>query len=307
MEVFTVFTQVLVLFILMMIGYIVRRLNIVDSTFSKNLSNFLFAIILPAMIINSMNFPFSIKVLIDGGWLIIISMGVMLFSVIISMIAIKFFKVDILSENVYYFGLIFSNFSFMGFPVISAIYGQEGVLYTSIFILVIRILFNTVGVAIMQRGSGGKDKIQLKNILNPPIIAVFIGLTIFLFKIQIPKPIAMSLSMLSSAMTPLGMIVIGLILANQKFTQMFSDVKVYIASFIRLIFIPVCLLIPLKMLGFDSLIVGVPVIVTAMPMAATASILAEKYNGNSYLGAQCMFVSSLLSIITIPLIVFLVI
>jgi hypothetical protein len=290
-----------------MVGFTVRRLNLVDSSFSKNLSNFVFNIVFPAMIIYSMDYPFSFKTLIDGIWLIVISLGIVIFSGVVSIVTVKLLKVDRLSENVYHFGILFSNFSFMGFPVTSALYGKEGMFYTSIFIILLRLLFNTLGVVIMQRGQENTVKIDFKSIINPPIVAVVIGLIMFLFSLDFPKPISMSISMIASTITPLGMIIVGLILANEKFSEMFSNYKVYVVSFIRLVFLPLCVLLVLKVLGFESLMIGIPVIITAMPMAASASILAEKYNGNSYLGAQCVFISTLLSIITIPLIALLVI
>ncbi|MDK2811413.1 MAG: malate permease [Petroclostridium sp.] len=307
MSFLTTFNQILVLFILLMVGFTVRRLNLVDSSFSKNLSNFVFNIVFPAMIIYSMDYPFSFKTLIDGIWLIVISLGVVIFSGVVSIVTVKLLKVDRLSENVYHFGILFSNFSFMGFPVTSALYGKEGMFYTSIFIILLRLLFNTLGVVIMQRGQENTVKIDFKSIINPPIVAVVIGLIMFLFSLDFPKPISMSISMIASTITPLGMIIVGLILANEKFSEMFSNYKVYVVSFIRLVFLPLCVLLVLKVLGFESLMIGIPVIITAMPMAASASILAEKYNGNSYLGAQCVFISTLLSIITIPLIALLVI
>ncbi|MBZ4646211.1 MAG: putative permease [Clostridia bacterium] len=307
MSFLTTFNQILVLFILLMVGFTVRRLNLVDSSFSKNLSNFVFNIVFPAMIIYSMDYPFSFKTLIDGIWLIVISLGIVIFSGVVSIVTVKLLKVDRLSENVYHFGILFSNFSFMGFPVTSALYGKEGMFYTSIFIILLRLLFNTLGVVIMQRGQENTVKIDFKSIINPPIVAVVIGLIMFLFSLDFPKPISMSISMIASTITPLGMIIVGLILANEKFSEMFSNYKVYVVSFIRLVFLPLCVLLVLKVLGFESLMIGIPVIITAMPMAASASILAEKYNGNSYLGAQCVFISTLLSIITIPLIALLVI
>jgi predicted permease len=306
MEFYTTVGQVVVLFILLMTGFMVRRLNIVDDLFSKNLSNFVFNIVFPAMIIYSMNFPFSKKALVDGGWLIVISIGILLFSGIVSIISVKLLKVDTLSENIFHFGLLFSNFSFMGFPVISAVFGEKAIFYTSIFIVPLRLAFNTIGVLIMQRGTREDVKISVKSLINPPIVAVAAGFIIFLFSIQLPSAVNTSIKMVAGTMTPLGLMIVGLNLANAKFAAMFSNYKVYIVSVIRLIVLPICLFVILKAFQFDSLMIGVPVIITAMPIAASASILAEKYDGDSYLGAQSVFISTLLSIVTIPFIALMV-
>ncbi|MDK2799540.1 MAG: malate permease [Clostridiales bacterium] len=306
MDFMSTFNQILVLFMMLMIGFVVRKLNIVDHTFSKNLSNFLFNIVFPATIIHSMIYPFSIDVLIDSIWLIVISLGVIVFSVIVAMVTIRFLNTDELSRNVYEFGIIFSNFGFMGFPVVQALFGQEGIFYTSIFILPMRLLLNSLGIIIMSRGLGDRIKWNFKSFINPPVVSVLIGFFVFIFSIKFPQPIEMTISMVAATTAPLSMILAGILLATAKFSEMFSNYHVYIISFIRLFFLPVCVLIVLRLFDLDLLMIGVPVIITAMPMAANASILAEKYNGNAYLGAQCVFISTLISIITIPLIVFLV-
>ncbi|MGE4284681.1 MAG: AEC family transporter [Clostridia bacterium] len=304
MDFFVTLNQIVVLFMLLVVGFIVRKLNIVDNSFSKNLSNLLFNIVLPAMIINAMNYPFSIEVLKDGAWLIVICLGVLLFSAFTAAVALKFLKVDPLSRNVFQFGILFSNFGFMGYPVVEALFGKEGILYASLFSLPIYILFNSLGVMIFQRGEAKWMSMNFKKVVNPPMISVFIGLCIFLFSIKLPTSIAMSISMVGSTITPLSMILSGIILANAAFSKMFLNYKVYIVSFIRLIFIPVILLLVLKLFDLDLLMIGIPVVITAMPIPANSAILAEKFDGNAYLGAQSVFISTLLSILTIPMIAF---
>lgn len=305
MDFFVTLNQILILFILLLAGFVIRKLKIVDDTFSKNLSNFLFNIVFPAMIIHSMNYPFSIDVLVDSGWLIMISMGIIIFSIVVSEITIKLLKVDALSRNIYQFGIVFSNFGFMGFPVVESIFGKEGVFYASIFAIPIYFMVNSIGIMMIERGEENTIQMNFKNVVNAPIIAVFIGFFIFIFSVKLPTPIEKTIDMVAATTTPMSMILAGIILANSKFSELFSNYKVYIVSFIRLIFLPLCMLWFLKLFNLDLLMIGIPVIITAMPIAANASMLAEKYGGNAYLGAQSVFISTLLSILTIPMIAYL--
>ncbi|WHH57440.1 AEC family transporter [Petroclostridium sp. X23] len=303
MDFIVTLNQILVIFILLLVGFLVRKLNIVDISFTKNLSSFLFNVVLPAMIINAFNYPFSMQVIRDAGWLIVICIGIILLSAGVSIIAVKLLNVDQASRNVFEFSIMFSNFAFMGYPVIEALFGKEGILYASLFSLPLYILFNSLGVIMfMRKDAKGMGNIHLRDIVNPPMVALIIGLCIFLFSIQLPKPIAQTVSMVGNTITPLAMVLSGLILANAAFSKMFSNYKVYIVSFIRLILLPVAVLLVLKLFNLELLMIGIPVIVTAMPIPANSAILAEKFDGNAYLGAQSVFISTLLSVLTIPII-----
>ncbi len=306
MELLNAFNQVIVLFILILLGYALRKLNIVDDSFSKNLSNFLFAFVFPCMIITSMDFPFSAEALFDSLWLVVISIAVMSFSGLAALFGAKLLGNDQASKNVFQYSITFPNFSYMGFPVVSALYGKEGLFYASTFAIVVRIVFYSVGILIMQRGYGKKTKFRLWDFVNPPLIAVAIGLLVFLFSIEMPKPVSMAMEMLAGVMSPMGMIIVGLILSNINIKKVFSSYKVYIVSFLRLAALPVILFIVLRQFELSPMLISVPVLITAMPVAGTVTVLAEKYNGNSNLGAQTVFISTLLSIVTIPLIVYMV-
>ncbi|MBZ4645580.1 MAG: putative permease [Clostridia bacterium] len=304
MDFFVTFNQILILFMLLLVGFITRKLNIVDASFSKNLSNFLFNITLPAMIIHGMNHSFSAEILTNGVWLIVISFGILAFSYVVAVLAVKWLKVDNLSRNIYQFGIMFSNFGFMGYPVVEALFGEEGILYVSMFSIPIHFLFNSLGIMVIKRGESNSVKMEPENVINPPFLATIAGLFIFVFSLKIPEPITMSIKMIGSTTTPLSMILSGLILANARPNELFSNYKVYIVSFIRLIFLPVIVLFILKAFHLNLLMIGIPVVITAMPVAANASILAEKYDGNAYLGAQSVFISTLLSVLTIPIIAY---
>lgn len=304
MSFFTTLNPVLILFIFIVIGFIVRKINVVDEIFVSSFSKFIFNVILPSMIIYSMNFPFDWEILFDSGILLIISVFVLMISGCIALMIVKLLKADRKERSVYYYSLLFSNFTFMGFPVISAVYGKEGLFYASIFVIPLRIAYNTLGVMLFKRGDEKSIKISFRNIINPPLIAVIIGLCIFVFSIKFPVPIETVLGMLTDMLMPLGMMLAGMMLGNGKIGDLGGNIKIYIVAFARLVIVPVSIYAILVYFGFNSYLLGIPVIISAMPVAATVGIIAERYNGKSYLGAQCTFVSTAFSIITIPLITF---
>lgn len=304
MDYVVAFNQIFVIFILLLTGFIVRKLKIVDGTFIKNLSQLLFNIVLPAMIISAFNKQFSLEITRDAVFLIAISIAIILLSYVISVVSLVFFSIEQSSRNVFQYSIMFSNFAFMGYPVIEALFGEVGILYAAFFTFPIYIFFSTFGLNIFMRKEKNKiSDICLYDIITPPLIGLIVGMCLFFFSIQLPKPIAQSVSLIGSTITPLAMILVGIILANASLTKLFSGVKVYLISFIRLVVIPFTVLIVLRLLDFDLLMVGIPVIITAMPIAANTAILAEQFDGDAFLGAQVVFISTVLSLFTIPFIV----
>lgn len=306
MEFFVTLKSVYSLFILILAGFIIRKFNIVDGNFTKPLSNFLFYVSLPAMIISSMDFPFSPELLADSLCLVVFGTGVMGASVLLSCFFSKILSPDYASRNVYEFSMIFSNFAFMGLPVAGAIFGKKGIFLTSVYTIPIYLIVNTYGIMLMQRDSRGWKGIKPGNIINPSIVAALIGFMLFAFSLKFPEFIASPLNMLGSTTTPLSMVLACMLLAGVGLKDMFGNYRVYLVVFIRLLGLPLLVLIILRMFVSDPLLVGVPVINTAMPVAANVSILSEKFGGNSRLGSQCVFISTFLSIATIPVIAWLV-
>jgi predicted permease len=167
----------------------------------------------------------------------------------------------------------------MGFPVLVSIYGKIGILYGSVYVVPFTIFLWTIGIWICSepgpRGQRNLDSLR-RIILNPGIIAVFIGLVIFLFSIKLPDPITQAIDLIGSMTTPLAMLVIGGMLAGLKAKEVFSGFSVYYGTTIRLLVMPIIGLGILKLLGMRGILLGVCVISTAMPVAANTVIFTEK-------------------------------
>jgi transposase len=156
--------------------------------------------------------------------------------------------------------------------------------------------------------TGKRDiKSMKKALINPGIIAVFIGLFIFIFSIKLPYPVAKTLEMFGTMTTPLSMLIIGALIANMDFKKLFSGLALYYVTAIRLIILPLLVLIAMKILGItDTMLLGTCVTTAAMPAAANTAIFAERYNGNSALASRIVAFSTIASMITIPIILSLI-
>ena len=297
------FTQVLILFILILIGYFIRYRNLIDKSFTSKLSNLVLSIFLPALIINSMQINFEPSIINKIIIIILLSFITYLISYLIAY-SLKFiFKSD-KDIGVYQYAVMFSNVGFMGYPVVQSIFGSDALFYASIFNLPFNLLIMTLGVYLLCRGNKNYD-FSIKSFVNPVIVSILIGFILFIFRIKLPVFINDTLELLGDLTTPLSMLIIGSMLCESPAKECFFYKKLYLIVFIRLLFIPACIYFILKGIVNDKLLLSIPVILTSMPIATNAAIMANKYKANESLASQLVFLSALLSIITIPFISFL--
>ncbi|KAF0197191.1 MAG: auxin efflux carrier family protein [Bacillota bacterium] len=305
MSFYTVFEQIFVLFIILVAGYIVRKLEVFDDRMTKGLSSLLLKLALPALIIDSLQQTYSPQLLRESGLILLISFVVYGASGGVA----AFFPGILRSEQgelgVFRFSLLFSNVGFMGYPVVLAIFGQEGLFYAAIYNLPFNLLVFTLGIVVMTLGRGDdKHSINWRMFVSPAVVSVLIGFSLFLLGLRLPGPIAQSVKMIGSLTTPLSMIIVGALLSSINAREIFSNWRIYAISTARLIFIPLLVWLSLRLFTDNVLLIGVPTIIAAMPAAANTAILAEEYSANPRLASQVVFISTLLSIITIPFVVY---
>ncbi len=303
--------QVLVLFLLIVVGYVIKKLNLITNDINRDISNLILNVALPAFVITAMNFSFSPDVLLQSGKLLIISVCIYAVTIAASFIIPKFLKMSNNIKDIFQFAIVFSNVGFMGYPVAQAIFGDVGVFYAAIYNLPFNILLWTFGVYIMTRNHGegsasGENKLKLKAFVNPGILGVIIGFILFVFSLELPGPILITLDMLGGLTTPLAMIFIGSILADVKGSEIFTDLRVFMISSMRLLILPLAVFLVLRLMGFSGYLIGIPVIITAMPAPASAAIMASKFDNDYEIASKAVFISTLFSIITIPLIVMII-
>lgn len=293
-----VINQVLVLFIILLVGMYSKKKGIVDEKVNKGLSELLLKVTLPSMIITSFNYDFSKEMLNNSIKLFLYSVLIHIILFLVSLILFRGYSKE--KKSVLSFITIFSNSGFMGYPILQSIYGKIGVFYGAIFNMVFNIFLWTVGVMLF---TGFTDlKKNIKNIFNPGFISVFIGMIIFIFSIKLPYAIDKAFSLIGAMTTPISMIVIGAMLADTKIKDIFSVPSVYYASFLRLLIAPLITYGFLKLIGAEGIVFGVSVVIQAMPAAVMTGILAEKYGGDTILSSKAIFITTLFSILTIPII-----
>lgn len=294
-----ILNQIFVLTVLMVVGIILRKKNVITDEVSKGMTNILMGVALPCLIISSFNIKFTKDMAKNSINMIIYSMVVHMMLLAVS--SLLFLKKEDKEKSIFKFCMIFSNCGFVGYPIAQALYGDIGVFYTSIFTIPQNIFVWSYGVMLF---SGEKGLKSIKNSFkNPPVIAVLLGCLIFIFSIPIPKPVLSTLKSVGNMTTPVAMFIIGAMLADSKVKEILSDKKVYLASFMKLIVAPALTVAVLILIKADKEMINICTILISMPAAILLGIFAEKYDGDKKAASSAVFMTTVLSLITIPLVI----
>lgn len=301
--------SVSVLFLLIVVGYIVGKVNIISVSGQKELSNFVLRVTMPATIILALQFEFTKERFAIAVNIIVIAAFAYLGMIVLSKIIRNIFDLDEAGRDIVETGMILPNTSFMGYPIVLSLLGQEALFYAVLGTgLIFEIVAWTYGVYMIDRSTGVDFKKNLvKNILlSPGIVSIIIGFSLFALSITIPEPINTTMRLLSSATSPLAMIVVGILLSRSNIKECLTTKKLYVISIIKLLVFPGLVFLTLKFMGFTGMKIVIPVMMLSTPTAAYVAIFAGNVDNNTKLASQIVFVSSLLSLITIPIMVYLV-
>ena len=294
--------QMIVLFILMGIGFFCGKKSFLTDSGCKTLSWIVVNIATPALILSAgMNEESTIR----GSSLLfgfLVTLAVYVFLIVISFIILPLLRVQGDDKSIYRVMTIFSNVGFMGLPILQATYGPEAVLYGALFQFPYNLLMYTYGIAAIRGDNPLKGGSSLKKVLNVGVISCIISIAIYVSGIHMPAFISASAKYLSNLAAPLSMMVIGQSMTSIKVKELFGDVRLLVFSLIRLIVIPVVGILLLGLVIDDGLILRVCYILMAMPIGSMTAMIAQQYGGNYALASKGVALSTLLSVITIPLI-----
>lgn len=300
MDYFVALNQILVLFLLTGVGFFCRRAGILNQNSVSSLSKFLLNICIPAMIIYSMQIPFSQSIAEKSGMLIFAALCYYVIAFAVCFVTPYILRCKKEEYGVFRFMTMFSNSMFMGFPILSMFFGPEAIFYAAIFNIPFTLLTYSVGIWILRSGEGGIS-FSWKLLLNAAFLSTFVGILFFVTSFSIPDPLYGALGLLSDITTPMSLVVTGGFLASLETKAIFSNVRQYFAAGIRLLIIPAITFAVCSLFITDQLILGITVVTAGMPAAVNTVILAEEHGARPDIAAQGVFISTLLCILTIPL------
>lgn len=302
MDYLSILNQMLSLFCIGVIGYIMYKVKILDDTSTVRFTKLILSITLPAQILTS--FMNSRGVISNKTVLYVFGVTLLCYLMpgLLGAAFVFVIRAPKQQKGLYLFMHLFANVGFMGFPVISTIFGDAGMIYAVIFNVVFNVLVYSLGILLIGN-SKETTGFQPKLLLNIPFIAALISIILFFTPIQFPSAVMSALDYLGNVTTPVAMLILGCTIASMPVKELFDDWRVYLFAAMRLAVVPLTVMLMLKLIGVkDPLISGVMIILTGMPVATNTTMLAIEYGGDLQLASKGIFFTTILSVITIPLI-----
>jgi predicted permease len=291
----TLLHQVIIMFLLVGVGYLLTKAGKITDAGSKTLGNILIYISLPCAIIRGFQVPYSEQTLFHLVLSAVLAAVILALSMIIARLTAR-------GDAIAAFAGAFSNPGFFGIPIITASFAESTVFYIAPFVALLNMCQWTYGVSLLV---GEKTSLTPKKILTAPfMIAIIIGLFFLFTKLPMPSLVNQCVGYLASLNTPLAMFTIGVYMTKVDFLSMFRRVRLYLISLTRLVLIPVCSFVILSLLPQCPLEMRLAILIaSACPVGSNIAVYADLHNKDYPYSVQTVVISTLLSIITIPIIV----
>lgn len=301
---YVVATSVFILFALIFLGFFIGKRGIIRQDCTPDLSNFILRVTMPVTVFCS---------IVDQQGSGMMSTCVQMFAAaivvhavagLIGMLVVNILPISEEDKGIWIYTCMVSNNGFMGLPLALSIYGSRGMFLMAICNVVTNFLIFSVGIKLLTRNYPVKENISLKKmLLNNINIAVVIGFVFYFINIPLPELVDKLLGYVSNITSGLSMIVVGLSLSRLPFQAVFKDKKMFLLAALRLIGLPLIAIGVLYALPmeFDKTLVGILILTTALPASSAQSMITEQYRTNTAAAGRAVFITTLFSVVTVPL------
>lgn len=302
MQVFSAtLNQMFVLFTFMALGYFLNFKGILPLNTSVALSRLETNVLVPCLVFNTFYKYCTVENISQKWSYIVYGVAITVVSIVIGVFLSKLFSKDDYLRKIYTYSFAVANFSFMGNAVVLGIFGEDVLFDYMIFTLPLCLYVYSFGTAsLIPKDKTKSGKFSLKVFLNPICISMLLGALAGLTALPIPKFLITAISSAGACMSPLAMILTGFVVANFSIKKLATIKRIYLASFLRLIVLPILFVFALKLVGASETIVMLALCATAMPLGLNTVVFPAAYGGDTTPGASMALISHLLSIITIP-------
>lgn len=294
-------------FIMILPGYVLTKMNLINKKHTEGVSAIITYITYPCLVIMAMQMEFSWEILNNCKYVVLIFIGVVIIAMIISKVLTMIVKLPPQQTGIMAFMMVFGNTGFLGLPVLNGLFGKEAVFYGALCDSAFDVLMFSIGVTLIRQAAKGETKMgigeTIKGLINPCFIGSLLGLCLFISGITIPDILSGPMDSVGSATSPLAMIVVGSHLARIKFKDMFTTPPAYLVCLLKLLVAPAVALLLVKIIiGGGTLFGTVIIMEAAMPCAMLSVILSEKYGADVQFATKGVMLTTILCLITIPIV-----
>ena len=289
------------LFALLALGYFLNKRKILDTHINGGISSLMVNATNPALILSSISATGNSN---QSDIMRLILFGVIFYAILVllAFILVRVLRVPNQKRSTVQLLLVFSNTGFMAIPVVQTLYGDIAVFYCTILNLPFNFLIYSYGVYLLSKSSGSGKKLSFRQFLSPGIIASALALLIYFTGFRIPTVINDTFSFLGNITPPLSMLLLGSVLAEYPLSSMWQDKRINLLLLIKLLLLPFLAFFLTSLFFTDPVIIGVTTLTFAMPCASMCVMLCKEYKGDSRTASVGVVFSTLLSLITIPII-----
>ena len=289
--------QLVILFFIAFMGFGAVKTGLLPKHTNKVLSDLVINVSNPCTVLCSV--LTGTRILTHGEvWVLVaVALCLHLFLILLAKVLVPLLGVPKQERNTYRYMTVFGNMSFLGFPVISALFGQEALFPAAIFVLMFQIFCYTYGSNLFQKGA-----FRLKAIINPMIVSTLLAFLIYMVEIPVPALAQKVLTTVSGITSPAAMLALGCALANVPLGWVARQWRTMVFAALRLTVVPLLTWCLCKPWMINELMLGVTVALTAMPVATNTTLMAARYEKDEDLAASGVAISTLLCVVTMPLI-----
>ena len=292
------------LFALVVVGYIAGKLGYLGGDFDRQLSRLVINITCPALILSS-----AMNGTLPDRRYILPLLGISLITYLIltgvALLLPRYMTTKQEDEGTVGFALMFGNVGFMGYPVVASIFGHQAVFYAAVLNVVNTFAVFTVGtILITGKNEVEGHRFQKKVLYSTPMLAAYLTMLIVALEIEnIPTVISQPLTMLGNITVPAALLIIGSSMSQLSLRMMLGNRTVYLTTFMRLLVVPLSMFYLCRAIGFSEAVVHINTVVIAMPVATYGTILCLRHEKDATLMTEVTFITTLFSMLTIPLLV----
>ncbi len=302
MNMSAIITQLAVLFIVIAVGYAANKWRVLSGDSNKLLSRLVINITLPCTILSSVLSGEITATGRDAAIFMLLTAAAFVIFFLLAAPLPNLLRVPAGDRGLFRFMAMFGNVGFMGFPVIQSIFGTGSLFYVTIFNIVFSVVCFSIGILMI---SGKGNKIRLMTFVNPTMIVSILAVILFYLKLTVPAFISDSIKLVGQLTTPSVMLLIGSTLAMFPIKEVFTNLRIYPLIVVKLLIMPIITWLVMRLFVSDPLMLGVFMVLSGMPTATNAAMLSMEYGGNEKLASTGVFLTTLFSLGTLPLLIYL--
>lgn len=300
MDYLQILIQMLMIFGVVLVGFVSARLGVWGAGLSRLLAVYVINVSMPCLILASVMGRGLVFEADEVATLILVSVLNYVLLIGGAYLVSVCWKVGRSRQGLQRFMLSFGNVSFIGFPVVAAVFGERAVFYASVLNIPFNLLIFTIGVSFITGGQGGNRPVGWKLFFSPCVVASLAAIVLALCKVQTPAPVAQWFHLLGDMTTPCALLIIGASLSQIPVRDMLGNRLAYGIAALRLMIVPVVVAVVFRLLEIDPYVSRVAVVLSAMPVATNGVMFCLQYGRDERVMTQGLFISTLFSVLSIP-------